>query len=70
MGGSDSRANRKAFIEAESQRIKSCLHITESLKENIYEGFDPLLVSHEIVDTHFTKLIRTLLDFEAETSNA
>jgi len=43
------------------------LFLPDAVKPNIYEGFDPLLVSGEVVDTHFTRLIDIVLDFDENT---
>jgi hypothetical protein len=40
------------------------LKVPASIEANIYEGFDPILVSNEIIDTHFAKILKEILDFE------
>ena len=34
---------------------------------NIHEGFDPLLVSGEVVDLHFLRILNVILDFDSST---
>jgi hypothetical protein len=43
--------------------------IPSSIKDNVHEGFDPLLVSGEILDTYFIKIINCILDFKNNTQS-
>jgi hypothetical protein len=71
MKGQDTPENRKKLADTEAEKFKSSLMIPDSLKENIYEGFDPLLVSHELADKHFILLLNTILNVdENKTSDA
>lgn len=49
--------------------MKAMLFIPDAVKANIYEGFDPLLVSGEVIDTHFTRFIDLILDFDDVNRN-
>ena len=35
------------------------------MEPNIHEGFDPILVSGEIIDIHFTRVLDVILDFNS-----
>jgi hypothetical protein len=36
----------------------------------VYEGFDPVLVSGDVVDTHFAKVLNLILDFSPSGTDA
>ena len=38
--------------------------IPEEIKENVFEGFEPLLVSEDVVDNNFLNIVNTILDFD------
>jgi len=40
------------------------LTIPNEIRDNVHEGFDPILVSGEIVDTHFIKILDAILNFD------
>jgi hypothetical protein len=52
------------MVLEESAKFKAFLKVPEEIKSHIYEGFDPLLVSEEIVDSHFAKILDIILDFD------
>lgn len=38
------------------------MFIPKDIEQNVYEGFDPILVSGEVIETHFAKLLDTVLN--------
>lgn len=67
MGGVDTPQKRKELVETEAEKFKALLFVPDEIKPNIYEGFDPLLVSGDVVDTHFAKALNKILDFNDVT---
>ncbi len=63
MGGEDTPYKRKLLIEQESEKFKALLFVPREVEPNIYEGFDPLLVSGDVIDAHFAKALNLILDF-------
>jgi hypothetical protein len=51
------------LIEKEAEKFKALLSIPNEIAGNIHEGFEPLLVSGEVVDTHFKKCLDLVLDY-------
>jgi hypothetical protein len=41
--------------------------VPEEIRGHIHEGFEPLLVSEEVIDNHFGRIIDVILDFEGST---
>lgn len=41
------------------------MFIPAEIKGRIHEGFEPLLVSEEVIDNHFGRVLDVILDFEA-----
>jgi hypothetical protein len=70
MGGQDSQQKRKTLVETEATKFKEFLKIPNEISRNIHEGFDPLLVSGEIVDSHFERLLDVILDFDQSRPDA
>lgn len=64
MGNQDTPESRKALAKKEGEKFQAFLTIPSEIKENIHEGFDPLLVSGEVIEAHFVKLINSILDFD------
>eukprot|EP00347_Sterkiella_histriomuscorum_P022410 403338593 len=64
MNNQDTPENRKALAEKEGAKLKTFITIPTEVYDNIHEGFDPLIVTGEIVDTHFIKIINAILDFD------
>ena len=67
MGGKDTPQKRKELAESEAEKFKSLLSVPHEIEANVYEGFDPLLVSGDVVDTHFAKALNIILDFDDNT---
>lgn len=65
MKNQDTPENRKALIEREAEKFKSRIIIPESIRSHVHEGFDPLLVSHEIIDKYLAQLFNAVLDFDS-----
>jgi hypothetical protein len=61
------RPEGKKLIEAEAEKLKNLLFVPDEIKSNIYEGFEPLLVAGDSVDTHLTRIMDVILDFDPET---
>ncbi len=36
----------------------------DAVKPNVFDGFEPLLVAGDIVDTHFARIVDVILDFD------
>ena len=70
MGGEDTAEKRKELAEGEATKLKSMLFIPQEIKDHIHEGFEPLLVSEEVVDTHFGRVLDVILDFDSSKSDA
>lgn len=67
LKGQDNPASRKKLIETEAEKLKNLLFVPDEIKSNIYEGFEPLLVAGDSVDTHLTRIMDVILDFDPET---
>jgi hypothetical protein len=67
MDEEDTPATRKVYAEKESNKMKNNLCVPEAVKENIHEGFDPLLVGGEVIDKHVVLLLTYVLDYNEET---
>jgi hypothetical protein len=65
MDGVDTPDKRRELAEGEAEKFKSMLFIPGEVVPNVHEGFDPLLVSGEVVDTHFATILDVILDFDA-----
>ena len=63
MHNQDTPENRADLSLKEATKFKNSLFLPEELKPSVYEGFDPLLVSHDIVDLHFPSILDSILDF-------
>jgi hypothetical protein len=64
MDNHDTPEQRITLAARESEKIKATLVIPASIRDNIYEGFDPLLVSREIIDKHLIRVFNTILNFD------
>jgi hypothetical protein len=53
----------------ESAKLKHTLVIPAAVSKHILEGFEPLLVTGELIDKHFMHLINHALSYVAGTSN-
>ena len=62
MGGKDTLENRKKLAERESAKLKACLFIPEQIKNNVHEGFDPILVVSDIIDDNFLSIFDFIMD--------
>lgn len=70
MGGQDTPEKRKELIEKEAEKFKGLLFVPREVEPNVYEGFDPVLVSGDVVDVHFAKALNLILDFNESSSDA
>lgn len=70
MGGHDTPEKRKELAEGEAEKFKALLFMPNEVVKNVHEGFDPLLVSGEVVDTHFANILNTILDFDEHIPDA
>jgi len=70
MGGQDDPIKRKKLVEEESAKFKALLFVPREVEPNIYEGFDPILVSEDVVDSHFAKGLNLILDFDESAPDA
>jgi len=43
------------------------LFVPDSVKPNIFDGFEPLLVAGDAVDSHFARIVDIILDFDDQT---
>ena len=68
MGGEDTPAARKELVDTESEQLKAMFNVPEEIKSHIHEGFEPLLVSEEVIDNHFVRIIDLILDFDSANS--
>ena len=68
MNQVDTAENRKRLVDAEAEKFKTYLFIPTESINNIHEGFDPLIASSDVIDTHFIKIVNAILDFD-ETAN-
>lgn len=67
MNGQDNQESRKALAEGEAKNFKTYLTVPQELVFHVHEGFDPILVTNEVVDTHFLKILNAILDFDETT---
>ena len=70
MDGVDTPDKRRELAEGEAEKFKSMLFIPGEVVSNVHEGFDPLLVSGEVVDTHFATILDVILDFDARRDDS
>jgi len=66
----DTAEKRKALAQGEADKFKSFLFVPSEVQPNVHEGFDPILVSEDVVDTHFTRILDVILDFDDTQSDA
>lgn len=52
----------------ESAKLKDLLFIPSEIETHVHEGFDPILVSGEVIDQHFLLILDLVLDFDATNS--
>ena len=69
MGGTDTPQKRKEIVEQEAAKLKALLFIPNEIQRNIHEGFDPILVTEEVVDNHFNRIFNFILDFDSNSKN-
>ena len=67
LKGDDTPAKRKQLIETEGEKLKNLLFVPDSVKPNIFDGFEPLLVAGDVVDSHFARIVDLILDFDDQT---
>lgn len=67
LKGDDSPASRKKLTDVEGEKLKALLFVPDEIKGNIYEGFEPLLVAGDSVDTHLVRIMDIILDFDNES---
>ncbi len=67
MNGQDNADNRKKLASQEAEKFKTYLTVPREIVDNVHEGFDPVLVFGEVVDTHFLKILNAILDFDDGT---
>jgi hypothetical protein len=67
LKGQDNPASRKQLIQTEAEKLKNFLFVPDEIKSNIYEGFEPLLVAGDSVDTHLARIMDVILDFDPDT---
>lgn len=60
----DTPAKRKQLIESEGEKLKNLLFVPDAVKPNIFDGFEPLLVAGDVVDSHFARIVDLILDFD------
>ena len=70
MGGQDTPQKRKELVEQEAEKFKALLFVPSEVVPNVYEGFDPVLVSGDVVDVHFAKALNLILDFDDSGADA
>ena len=68
MGGQDTPVKRKEMVEKEAEKFKALIFLPKEVEPNVYEGFDPVLVSGDVVDIHFAKTLNLTLDFSGDDS--
>lgn len=69
VNNQDNPDNRKKLAQKEAEKIQKGLVIPASLSASVYEGFEPLTVSADILDTHIIKLINLVLDHDEESES-
>ena len=67
LKGDDTPAKRKQLIETEGEKLKNLLFVPDSVKPNIFDGFEPLLVAGDVIDSHFARIVDLILDFDDQT---
>lgn len=67
LKGEDTPAKRKQLIDSEGEKLKNLLFVPDAVKPNIFDGFEPLLVAGDLVDTHFARILDLILDFDDQT---
>lgn len=70
LGNEDSAQRRQQVAMEEAAKFKALLKIPEAIRPHIYEGFEPLLVSEEVVDSHFSRVLDIILDFDQAQTDA
>jgi len=66
--GVDTPEKRQMISKKESLMFEKNIFIPEAIKGNVIEGFEPLMVSAEIIETNITTIINMILDFDESTS--
>lgn len=53
----------------ETEKLKNTLKIPSVIEGNVLEGFEPLLVTSELIDVHFMHLVNHALTYVPDSSN-
>jgi len=69
MKGEDTKENRKNLALKEAEKFKTLLFIPDSVKNNVYEGFEPLLIAGEMADKYFEQIVNMVMDFDNTTNS-
>lgn len=69
MGGTDTPQKRKEIVEQEAAKLKALLEVPAEIQRNIHEGFDPIIVSEEVIDNHFARIFNFILDFDSSSND-
>jgi hypothetical protein len=64
LHGVDTPENRNKLADREANKLKSIITISANVQPNIHEGFDPILVAGETIDSYFIQVIDHILDFD------
>jgi len=51
--GKDTPANRDIVAQKETKKITKALFVPKDIEKNVLEGFEPLTVTGELLETHF-----------------
>jgi PleD family two-component response regulator len=69
LGAQDTKEARIALADRESQKLNATLIIPQQIAANVYEGFEPLTVSKEIIEKHYLRIFNFILDFDSSKSD-
>lgn len=68
MDNKDTPENRKSLAEREKENLLPLIIIPREVEANVHEGFEPLTVSSDILDTYMIKFINVILDHDDKTT--
>jgi hypothetical protein len=65
MIGNQSRAQ---FCTEQFARLQPVLFVPEEVKESVFEEFDPVLCTMDVIETNVRQIFYSILDFEGDDS--
>lgn len=52
------------MAKKEAEKVKESLFVPTALESKVLEGFEPLTVVNELIETHYLKIIDSTMSFD------